>query len=338
MDLRKVAVVSLNDLLMTGPKIQDDLFDIIQRFRLHRIVMSADIAKMYRQIWIHPDDRGLQRILWRSTPNQPITTYELNNVTYGTTSAPFLATRCLQQLIDDEAGHYPEAAKLAKEGFYVDDLITGADEIETAISVQQDLIDMLRKGGFTLRKWSSNHPALLEHFAPEDIEKNVLVNFGNESVIKALGLLWNPTTDKLMFCAQVSQDTMCTKRSALRIIASLYDPLGLLNPITIQCKMFLQQLWLLKVNWDEPLHTEFREQWHRLQNNLCSIQSIQIDRLVISKYQLKEIELHGFSDASEGAYGACLYLRSVDIKGTITTQLLCSKSRVAPLKDCPFHD
>ena len=54
--------VSLNDLLMTWPKTQDDLFDIIQRFRLHRIVMSADIAKMYRQIWIHPDDRGLQRI------------------------------------------------------------------------------------------------------------------------------------------------------------------------------------------------------------------------------------------------------------------------------------
>ena len=94
----------------------------------------------------------------------------------------------------------------------------------------------------------------------------------------------------------------------------------------------MQQLWLLKVNWDEPLHTEFREQWHRLQNTLCSIQNIQIDRLVISKYQLKEIELHGFSDASERAYGACLYLRSVDIMGTVTTQLLCSKSRVAPLK------
>ena len=67
--------VSLNDLLMTGPKVQDDLFDIVQRFRLHRIVMSADIAKMYRQIWVHPDDKGLQRILWRNTPNQPINTY-----------------------------------------------------------------------------------------------------------------------------------------------------------------------------------------------------------------------------------------------------------------------
>ena len=324
--------ISINDLLMTGPKVQDDLFDIVQRFRLHRIVMSADIAKMYRQIWVHPDCRRLQRILWRSTPAQPIITYELNTVTYGTTSAPYLATRCLQQLIGDEAVHYPEAAKLAEQGFYVDDLITGADEVETALSMQQDLIDMLRKGGFTLRKWASNHPALLEHLAPEDVERNVLVNFGNEGVIKALGVLWNPTTDKLMFCGQFNQDTEFTKRSVLRIIASIYDPLGLLSPLIIKCKMFLQQLWQLKVNWDEPLPTEFQEQWHKIQRNLPSIQSIQIDRMVISKHKLKEIELHGFSDASEGAYGACLYIRSVDVVGNITTQLLCSKSRVAPLK------
>ena len=62
------------------------------------------------------------------------------------------------------------------------------------------------------------------------------------------------------------------------------------DSFTIQYKMFLQQLWQLKVNWDEPLPTEFQEQWQRLQHNLPSIQSIQIDRLVISKHKLKEIE------------------------------------------------
>ena len=162
--------ISLNDILMIGPKVQDDLLDIVLRFRLYRIVMSADIAKVYRQIWVHPDNKSLQRILWRKTPNQPITTYELNTVTYGMASAPFLATRCLQQLIEDETVNYPEAAKLAKDGFYVDDLITGTEDVDTALSIQQDLIEMLSKGGFTLRKWSSNHPALLQHLAPEDVE------------------------------------------------------------------------------------------------------------------------------------------------------------------------
>jgi hypothetical protein len=60
------------------------------------------------------------------------------------------------------------------------------------------------------------------------------LNIGNESVIKALGIFWNPTTDKLMFCVPLQQDTAFTKRSVLKVIASIYDPLGLLSPITIQ--------------------------------------------------------------------------------------------------------
>jgi len=160
----------------------------------------------------------------------------------------------------------------------------------------------------------------------------LLVNFGNEGVIKALGLLWDSTTDKLNFCVPLNQDTALTKRSVLRAIASIYDPLGLLSPITIQCKIFLQQLWQLKVNWDEPLPTELQKQWQRLQHKLPIIKSIQIDRLVISKHKLERMEIHGFSDASEVAYGACIYLRSIDVLGNITNKLLCSKSRVAPLK------
>jgi hypothetical protein len=119
--------MSLNDILMIGPKVQDDLFDIVQRFRLHRIVMSADIAKMYRQVWVHPD-------------------------------------------------------------------------------------------------------------------------------------------------------------------------------------------------------------WHRLQHELPIVNCIQIDRLIISKEELDRIELRGFSYASEVVYGACIYLRSIDVERKITTRLICSKSRVAPLK------
>jgi hypothetical protein len=145
-------------------------------------------------------------------PNQLITTYELNTVTYGTASAPFHATRCLQQLIKDEAINYPGAAKIARDVFYFDDLITGTDDVDTALCLQQDLIEMLRKGGFTLRKWSSNHRTLLKHLPPEDVERRLLLSFGNEDVIKTLGLLWNSTTDKLIFCFQINQDTIPTKK------------------------------------------------------------------------------------------------------------------------------
>jgi hypothetical protein len=98
---------------------------------------------------------------------------------------------------------------------------------------------MLKKGGFSLRKWLSNHPALLKHLLPEDVERKLSLSFGNEDVIKALGLLWNSKTDKLICCVQIIQDNIPTKRSVLRAIASIYDPLGLLSPVIIKCKIFM---------------------------------------------------------------------------------------------------
>jgi len=147
-----------------------------------------------------------------------------------------------------------------------------------------------------------------------------------------LGLLWNSTTDKLIFCVQINQDTTPTKRSVLRASAFIYDPLGLLSPVIIQCKMFMQQLWQMKINCDDQLTTELKEHWKSLQHNQPIVNCIQIDKLMISKKKLRRIELHGFSHASELAYGACIYLRSIELQGNITTRLLCSKSRVAPLK------
>jgi hypothetical protein len=160
----------------------------------------------------------------------------------------------------------------------------------------------------------------------------LLLSFGNEDVIKTLGLLWNFTTDKLMVCVQINQDNTPTKRSVLRATASIYDPLGLLSPVIIQCKIFMHQLWQIRVNWNDPVTSELKEHWQRLQLKLPIVNCIQIDRLVISEEKLQRLEIRGFSDSSEVAYGACIHLQSIDVQGKITTRLLCSKSRVALLK------
>jgi hypothetical protein len=90
----------------------------------------------------------------------------------------------------------------------------------------------------------------MKHLSLEDVERKSLLSFGNEDAIKTLGLLWNSTTDKLIFCAQIKQDNTPIKRSVLRAIASIYDQKGLLNPVIIQCKTFMQQIWQMKVHWD----------------------------------------------------------------------------------------
>ncbi|XP_062712583.1 uncharacterized protein LOC134289892 [Aedes albopictus] len=144
--------VSLNDALMVGPVVQDDLLAIQLRFRLHRIAIVADVEKMYRMILVYPLAQRLQCILWRDTPKEPIRTYQLATVTYGTACAPYLATKSLQRLAELEAERYPVAAKAMKEDYYVDDMLSGADYLEAATQLTSEMLELASSGGFTLRK------------------------------------------------------------------------------------------------------------------------------------------------------------------------------------------
>jgi hypothetical protein len=155
---------------LVGPTIQQELYSIVLRFRTHQVCFTADIAKMYRQILVHPKDQNLQRILWRFTPEEPIQEYQLATVTYGTASAQFLATRCLKKLADDNKSEHPTAAKLIHNDFYVDDLLSGASTLTEAIHLQQEVATILQQAGFTLRKWATNSSAFLDNI-PEELRE-----------------------------------------------------------------------------------------------------------------------------------------------------------------------
>ena len=185
--------LSLNQCLMVGPVVQSDLISVIMRFRVHKIVFTADITKMYRQVLLHPDDTCFQRIFWRSNFNDPIKTYELTTVAFGTASAPFLATRCLIALAEFCGNKFPITKSVLKRDFYVDDVLTGADTIEKASEIQQQLQQILVGGGFKLSKWCSNSKELLSEIPENERENSFPFSLDkNEKVIKTLGMLWFP--------------------------------------------------------------------------------------------------------------------------------------------------
>lgn len=146
----------LNDVQHKGPNLQTDLFAVLINFRKHKFVITADINKMYRQIMINPRQRHYQQILWRDHPEDDLKTYQLNTVTYGTASAPYLAIRSLQQLAYDNEDAYPAECQIIKNEFYVDDLLTGSDDIISLKRICDNLDKILKSGGFPLHKWSSN--------------------------------------------------------------------------------------------------------------------------------------------------------------------------------------
>ncbi|XP_046144393.1 uncharacterized protein LOC123988414 [Osmia bicornis bicornis] len=143
---------TLNDHLLVGPKLQADLAVTILRWRMYQFVFAADIAKMFRQIWIDHRDTAYQLIVWRAKPEDQLKTYELLTVTYGTAPAPFLANRVIKQLALDEGTNFPLAAPILNEHLYVDDALFGVNDRVLARQTRQQVTDALRHEGLHLRK------------------------------------------------------------------------------------------------------------------------------------------------------------------------------------------
>ncbi|XP_029165389.1 uncharacterized protein LOC114936378 [Nylanderia fulva] len=243
---------SLNDHLLIGPRLQQDLPAILLRWRQWRLVYTADIAQMFRQILVHPSDTDFQRILWRSSADSPIERYRLLTVTYGLAPAPYLAMRVLRQLSIDEGALYPAAVSILRESFYVDDALFGADDEASLIEARIQLVEILRKGGFQLRKWASNSLSLLQGLSAHqpEVKNHLLVK---EDTLKVLGLSWHSQDDSFQFVVTPPKTVNPTKRSILSFTAKLYDPLGWAAPFVVTSKILLQELWLLKYDWDTPL-------------------------------------------------------------------------------------
>ncbi|GBM17688.1 hypothetical protein AVEN_168530-1 [Araneus ventricosus] len=314
---------SLNCIQFNGGTIQDDLLSIMLRFRKHKFAFVADIKKMYRMILIDPNQRDLLRILFKAEVNDPVKVYKLCTVTYGTTSAPFLATRTVQQLAKDEGKDFPLASSVLQD-VYMDDVLTGEDNLIKAKDMQQQLISLFDRGGMELHKWSANNQSLLC-----DEMKGSDYSFSKET--KTLGILWKPQPDCFGFNLIIEQSEVYTKRAVLSQIARIFDPLGLLGPIITKAKIFLQKLWLLKLDWGDTLPLKENTEWQSFLNSLKFVNLINVPRWILSE-QCISVELHGFADASEVAYGAVIYVKSINSYGGSEVKLLISKSRVAPLK------
>ncbi|XP_055387374.1 uncharacterized protein LOC129615957 [Condylostylus longicornis] len=325
---------SLNDKTLKGPVIQDDLSTLLLRFRKYKIAFTADLEKMYRQIRIAPQHADYQRVVWRDSPSQSIRDYKLTTVTFGTKSAPFLATRVLKQLAIDEKLNYPIASRITLDSFYVDDLLSGADSIEKALEMQKQLLNMMTSGGFSLRKWSSNAAELLEALPQEHREINWPLKIEEAETVKTLGIQWDPANDQFSYKISLLENDSqkWTKRTILSEVSKLFDPLGWLAPCIIMAKIMIQKLWLSGSGWDDEVERSLHDEWQIYRKTLVHLEALRINRWFYYSTSANKIELHGFCDASIKAYAAVVYLVVIDEKGSRKTSMLIAKSKVAPIK------
>lgn len=322
---------SVNAILSPGPVIQAPLFDQLLRFRFKSIAMTADIVQMYRQISVAPSDRDFARIIYGRHPKEPLQYWRHTTVPFGFAPAPFEAVRCVHQVAKDEGHRFPLAAHAAVESLYVDDFLNSEDGVDAAVTLVKEMIEMLATAQMELRKWSSNSSELMTHISDHLHEPNGSLNLDSSSTIGTLGMQWNPRTDRFNYQVTIEPRTVHTKRSVLSDISKMFDPLGLVAPVIITAKILMQRVWTFDTEWDDPLPSPILEQWLEFSEALPVLQDLGVPRWIGYTADCNW-ELLGFCDASEKAYGACIFLRARTDSKYAQCCLVASKTRVAPVR------
>ncbi|GFU35052.1 DUF1758 domain-containing protein [Trichonephila clavipes] len=226
----------------------------------------------------------------------PIRQYRLTTVTFGTSSAPFFATRTLRQLAIDEQENYPAASRVILCHLYVDDLLRGSDTRKGAIQLVIELQVMMKRGGFSLRKCVSNDPGLMENISEELKAVDSKHTIKDEQPVTILGIAWLPDVDKFTFTITVSESNVSTKRKVLSEVAKMFDPLDWLSPSIIISKIFLQELWSHHLSWDEELPDSLAKQWRIFREQLPLLANIKIELCILHPLAI-DVQVHGFCDS-----------------------------------------
>ncbi|XP_060871407.1 uncharacterized protein LOC132945655 [Metopolophium dirhodum] len=322
---------SLNDCLLPGPKLQRDVVDVLLLYRVHRFAFTTDISKMYRQVSVSPSHRRYQHILWRSSPEQMLQAYELNTVTYGVNCAPYLAIKVLRSMAEQDCNDLPFIKEALLYQTYVDDICAGGDTLDEALSLQDGLIQVLHGAGMELKKWAGNAPVLLDKIPSEDRTCEPLsLDDSTGTGTKVLGLQWSHQDDAFMYTFQPERH-VSTKRGMLSLIARMFDPLGLLSPVTFFAKTLMQRVWKAGLSWDEQLPLDIAEVWRSFVADLSNLQCVRIPRFLGTRRDM-QCSICGFCDASSTGYAAVVYLRVIDSSGNPSVSLLGARSKIAPVK------
>ena len=330
---------SLNQQLLQGPDLTNNLTGVLCRFRQQRIAFMCDIQAMFHQVKVDVEHRNLLRFLWWDDPEMKRDPVEFRMTVhlFGATSSPGCANFALKTTADQyEESCGREAADFVRRNFFVDDGLKSVQFVEEAKELIKNTKSLCQKGGFRLHKFTSNNKEVMSSVPQEDRATDTkdrhLVN-DVTAIERALGVHWCIESDTLQFRIIV-QDKPLSRRGILSTVSSVFDPLGLVAPFILVGKRILQELCRDGVGWDDEVPDDLRPQWEKWRAELPVLERLRIARCYKpQKFDVvKNVELHHFSDACQNGYGQCSCLRLVDDKNRIHCSLAMGKSRVTPLK------
>lgn len=270
--------VSLNSQLLKGPDYMNSLIGVLMRFRQDQVAIAADVEAMFHQVRVRNEDRDALRFLW--WPNGDLSRapkcYRMKVHIFGATSSPSCAAYALKRTAKDFAHLYEEEiATVVDRDFYVDDCLKSVATEEQAVKISTDLRSMLQYGGFRLTKWMSNSRKVIETVPAEERAPSIknLNPDDNLPCDRALGVTWDVSTDEIKFRVELDDKPM-TRRGILSVVSAMFDPLGLIAPVTLRAKAIIQTLCRVKMGWDETIPRQQELEWKTWLSSLSEIVKI----------------------------------------------------------------
>lgn len=328
----------LNDHLLSGPDILNNLSGVLIRFQKHPVALMCDIEKMFHQFHVKEADRDYLRFFWwkHGDLNSQPSEFRMRVHLFGAASSPGCANFGLKLLDKDNVNIHPQGARFVMRDFYVDDGLTSVESAKESIQLAREACELCAKGGLRLYKFVSNNRDVLESIPSSERATNVTdmdLAFDDLPTERALGIQWDVESDHFRLNVSLKEQP-ATRRGILSTIASLFDPLGLVVPILLKAKIILQEMCRRGTGWDDPLTDELRLQWEQWRSDLVHLDNVTIPRTYspVGFGKVLRAELHHFSDASTKGYGQCSYLRLQNEEGDVHCALVVGKSRVSPTK------
>ncbi|MEO0804647.1 MAG: hypothetical protein AAFY57_20675, partial [Cyanobacteria bacterium J06642_2] len=276
---------SLNDAVLAGPKMINDIVDVLQFFRREKVALSCDIKEMFLQVSMTPEDQAYHHFLWsKSGKIEEAEEYRWRKHIFGNAGSPCVAIYSIKEWARRRADIYPLAAFVVENATIVDDNLISVETVAEAKETIQQLKKLYAEIGMDIAKFMSSHPDVLSEL-PED-ERAPTMDLADlqeatmtAPAVKALGIYYSAADDAFSFRKDLPEKmTVWTMRKLLSFYATLFDPLGFISPVVIQARIHFQKLWPRGYGWDEEIPAKEVEDWMKWLESLPALSQLSIPR------------------------------------------------------------
>ena len=334
---------SLNNILAKGDNTLASILDILIRFRCAPFALTGDIRMAYNGLKLLPEFFKFQRYLWKRDldPNNPILVYLILTIIYGLKSSgqqTICGLRLLARIVIQQFPEHLQGAKPVQKNAYMDDLMIPAKTREAMRAIAASVAFTLSLGSLEVKAFTFAGEPPTEEVSADGIHVGA-VGYQWASEADLLKLDTNPFyPSKLRKRKDMVPPTagaeailrVCfTRRSILGAVMSVFDPMGLVTPMTARFKLDLHDLIPLQLGWDDPIPEQFFPMWVEHLTTMEKLNDISFPRGVVPRDAISDkMDLIVSCDASQKIAVATIHIKVTYPDGRCTVRLLLAKSKL----------